>query len=167
MRITFVAILVCVLLSGCLGGDESLHAVPSTFSGALEVQPLGRETKSLYDALYKLGENYGLTTYGDGATNDINWQIQVFCRSHPLGGANTTESGELILFDISIYGFKRVEDYEHYKSEMLATMAPYGTLSDLIDRPQLTREELLKREPYMKVDLTSQCENEATKGVTL
>jgi hypothetical protein len=143
--------------AGCSRDAESLATLPSTFTGTLKVQPRGRETGQLYQQLLHVGDKYGLRSVGDGASNGVSWQLQVFCSGNYTAGATTTEAGDLVLFDVSVYGFKRREDYEEFKSRMLALMDEFGSVALKPERKPISKAELVRREKYMNLDLTSQC----------
>jgi hypothetical protein len=146
------------LMMGCSprpGGD--LHSVPATFSGTLKVQPQGRETKTLYEAIVKLTRNYGMDPRGDGATDGKQWQIQIFCGQQYVGGGTTARDGDLVLFDLAIYGFREPAEYERFKNEMLSLMKPVGALSSLQEHPHLDQAELLKRAKSTGFDVASRC----------
>ena len=164
IHVFFVCFLFASMLSGCNRG-ENLYAVPSTFTGGLVIQPVGRETKPLYDALMIIGDKYGLESYGDGARDGVNWHIQVFCKNNLTAGITTAGDGQIIMFSVYVNGFKREADYQKFKSELQLAMSTYGAFNELKEHPRLTKEQLIKREPYMKVDLTSQCEKVPSKKI--
>lgn len=152
------AVLPLLALSGCNRHKPELNSLPPTLVGTLVVMPKGRETKALYNSVLKLGDAYGLIAYGDGASDNVNWTTQIFCRTNGTAIAHTAGNGELILFQVYSYGFKRAEDYEHYKEDLLLLMKKFGTITRQEERKPLNKEDLIQRERYVNLDLTSQCE---------
>lgn len=155
-KISLVAV-AAAMAAGCSPTGPDLNSIPATFVGTLEVEPAGRPTKALYSALVALGEQYGMSSLGDGATDGHQWQVQIYCGKNYVGGATTAQEGKLVLFHLLTYGFKHEEDYSRFRAELMALMRPYGPLSELKDQPPLKHEDLLARGVHMKMDVTSQC----------
>ena len=160
LRLIGLLIFVCVM--ACEGGcssreDGNLSSIPATFTGTLEVQPQSRQTKELYLAMVSLAQRYGMDPRGDGAKDGRHWQVQILCAQQYVGGAASARNGELILFDLAIYGFQKPQHYKNFKAEMLELMKPFGVLSSLAEHPRLSQEELLKRGKHTCWDVTSQC----------
>ena len=121
------------------------------------MQPQGRLTKDLYLAIVNLAKRYGMDPRGALASNGQDWQIQIYCRNQYTGGGTTAGDGNLVMFQAVIYGFQEVQDYEHFKVEMVELMKPYGTLRVNPEHPHLSQEELLRRGKYTGLDVTSKC----------
>jgi hypothetical protein len=147
-----------LLVAGCWDSSPDLNSLPPTLVGTLEVQPKGRQTKELYDALIRLGDNYGLVAHGSGTRNGVNWRIMWFCKKNATATAITSESGDLVLFQAYVYGFKQEADYERFKFQMLRFMKQYGKVTRQEEGKRLSNAELAARERHMKMDLTTQCE---------
>jgi hypothetical protein len=149
---------VVACLSACSPRVEgNLGSVPSTFTGTLKVQPLGRSTADLYQAVVSLARRYGMDPRGDGATDGKQWQIQIFCGKQYVGGGTTADGGNLVLFQLAVYGFRELQHYERFKLEMLDLMKAFGALSSLQEHPHLDQAELLKRGKHTGFDVTSRC----------
>ena len=149
------------LIAGCSKSGPDLNSLPATFIGTLRVEPAGRNTKALYSALMALGEAHGMSSMGDGATDGHQWQVRIFCGKNYVGGATTAGEGELVLFQGLPYAFMDWEGYLRFKSDTLALMRTFGTVSGQQDTPPLQRDDLLARGKHMDMDVTSQC---APKG---
>jgi hypothetical protein len=156
IRAIFSLILSLGILA-CSNGGAELNSRPPTFEWTVEVLPV-KPTKELYLILVKLGDRYGLKSNGDGATGGSDWSIQVFCGKNPTAFAHTARDGQLMLFQVNTYGFKRLEDYERYKSDMLRLSKQYGAVVTQKERKPLGNSDLLARAKYMNMDFTTQCQ---------
>jgi hypothetical protein len=147
-----------VCIAGCAPREEgNLSSIPSTFTGTLKVQPQGRQTRQLYQAMVSLAQRYEMEPRGDGATDGKQWQIRIFCGQQYVGGGTTADDGNFVLFQLAMYGFREPQHYERFRAEMLQLMRPFGALSSLQEHPHLDQAELLKRGKHTGFDVTSQC----------
>ena len=121
------------------------------------MQPQDRLTKDLYLAIVNLAKRYGMDPRAALANNGRDWQIQIYCGKQFVGGGVTARDGDLVMFDLAIYGFQEAQDYERFKLEMVELMKPYGTVRVDPEHPHLSQEELLKRGEHTGFDVTSKC----------